>query len=90
LSYRLVAIVVVVVVAVPVVVIVVVFMVPVAFVVVPAVRVTVPVRMAPIASGVGRTLPDAGHPNVAASVDSPVSVNPKETLARRRWTPLVA
>ncbi len=83
-SYRLVAIVV------PVVVIVVVFMVPVAFVIVPAVWVMVPVWMAPVGSGIRRTLPDAGHPDVTASIDSPESVNPNKTLARRRWTPLVA
>jgi hypothetical protein len=88
LCYRLVAIVVVVVV--PVVVIFVVFMVPVAFVISPALGIVVPMPMAPVSSSIWRTLPDAGCPHIAASIDSPISIHPDKAFAWRWWTPLVA
>jgi hypothetical protein len=49
-----------------VVVVAVVFVVPVAFVEMPAVVVAVVVGVAPVGAGVGRTLPDTGNPDVAA------------------------
>ncbi len=65
-------------------------MVPVAFVIAPALRIVVPMPMAPVRSRIRRTLPHAGCPDITASVDSPVSINPDKAFAWRWWTPLVA
>jgi len=59
----------------------VVFVVPVAFVHLPAAVVVVVVGVAPVGPGVGRTLPDAGTPNIATAVVSPVTFGPDVAFA---------
>src|SRR5438309_2092378 len=70
-----------------------VFVVPVAFVHLPALLVVVVVGMAPVGAGVGWPLPDAGDPDIAAAPSSPVAIDPGVTFSRhgrsylisRRW-----
>ena len=59
-----------------------VFVVPVAFVHLPALLVMVVMGMAPVGTGVRRTLPDAAVPDVAASIVAPVAFGPDKALAR--------
>jgi hypothetical protein len=59
-----------------VVVITVVFMIPMAFMYLPALLVVVVVGMAPVGAGVRRPLPAAGDPDVAAATGAPIAVNP--------------
>src|ERR1700738_2731347 len=68
----------------------VVFMVPVAFVHLPALLVVVVVGVAPIGSLVGWPLPAARNPDVAATVGSPVAVDPLKAFAGRDGAYLVA
>ena len=54
----------------------VVFAIPMAFVYLPALLIVVVVGMAPVGAGIGRALPDAGSPDVAASIVAPVAFSP--------------
>jgi hypothetical protein len=65
------------------------FVVPVAFVHLPALLVVVIVGMAPVGSLERRTLPNARTPDVAASVVSPIAVYPHVALAGHYGTPLI-
>jgi hypothetical protein len=53
-----------------------VFAVPMTFMNLPALLVVVVVRMAPVCAGVGRTLPDAGDPDITAAPRAPVPIDP--------------
>ncbi len=64
----------------------VVVMVPVAFVHLPALLVVVVVRMIPVGAGVGRLVPAARDPYVAATLVAPVAVLPCIAFAWR-WRP---
>ena len=57
-----------------------VFVVPVAFVHLPALLVVVVVGVAPVSAGVRWPLPDAGDPDVAVATLPPVAINPGVTL----------
>jgi len=72
------------------VVIVVVFVVPVAFVHLPALLVVVVVRVAPVGPGIGWVNPDARHPDVAASTIAPVAFRPDIAFARHGGTHFIA
>ena len=63
--------------------------VPVTLVIMPSVLVAVIVRMTPICARVRWMIPAPGHPDIAASGNAPVSVNPRESRARRRRTPFI-
>src|ERR1700733_10446869 len=54
----------------------VVFMVPMTLMVGPAAVVVVVVRMAPIRTGVGRSAPHSGGPDISAAVPVPISIDP--------------
>jgi hypothetical protein len=68
----------------------VVFTIPVTFMHVPAVLVVVIVGVTPVRPLIGRAIPTTWDPDIAASIDTPVAVNPDEAFARRRGTPLNA
>jgi hypothetical protein len=61
-----------------------VFVIPMAFVNLPALLVVVVVRMAPIGTGIRWPLPDAWDPDIAAAALSPVAVHPGVALSRDR------
>ncbi len=72
----------------------VVFMVPMAFMHLPALLVMVVVRMAPVGPFIRRTLPNSGPPDVAPTVVSPIAFGPDKAgaghsrpcfVAQRRW-----
>jgi hypothetical protein len=65
-------------------VVVMILMIPVSLVVAPAAVVMIPVRMAPIRSGVWPAIPASVDPAVVISVRSPVAFNPDEAGTRRR------
>jgi hypothetical protein len=67
----------------------VIFMVPVAFLHVPAISLMLIVRVIPVGSLVRGTLPDTGYPDVAASVKTPITINPGITLGGRWRAALV-
>jgi hypothetical protein len=67
-----------------------VFVIPMAFMHLPATVIMVVVRMTPVSSRVGRPLPDARDPDVAAAAISPVTVDPNETIAWERRPHLIA
>lgn len=73
----------------PVVVIVMVFVVPVAFMVVPAVWIAVIVRVIPIRTLIRRTLPHAWRPYIAPTVHSPITVDPGISRTRHRRPRLI-
>lgn len=73
-----------------VVVIAVVFVIPVAFVHLPASLVVVVVGVAPVGAGVRWPLPAAGNPDVAAAARAPVAVNPGVTFSWHGWPYLIA
>jgi hypothetical protein len=68
----------------------VIFVVPVAFMHLPALLIMVVVRVAPIGASVGRSLPAASSPDVTSSYVSPVSIGPYVAFARHGWTGFVA
>ena len=68
----------------------VVFVVPVAFVQLPALLVMIIVRMIPVGSFVGRTVPVSLDPAVVAAVRGPISFYPGVAGARHGSTSLVA
>jgi hypothetical protein len=68
----------------------VVFAVPVPFMYLPALLVVVVVRMAPVCAGVGRLLPTAGDPDIAAAACAPVSIDPGVAFSRHLRSYLVA
>jgi hypothetical protein len=72
------AVVVVVVVMAVVVMVAMIFVIPVAFVHLPSLPVVVVVGMGPIGAGVRWPLPDAGDPDVAVAVHSPIAIDPDE------------
>ena len=67
-----------------------VFVVPMAFMHLPALLVMVVVRMAPVSPLVRRTLPGAWTPNVAATLSSPIAFGPHKTGARHGRPSFVA
>ena len=56
-----------------------VFVIPVAFVDLPSLPIVVVVGMGPIGARIGWPLPDAGDPDVAVAVHSPIAVDPDES-----------
>jgi hypothetical protein len=70
--------------------VVVVFVVPMAFVHLPALLVVVVVGMVPIGACIGWLLPDATVPDVAASIVAPVSFDPDITRTGHAWLNLSA
>jgi hypothetical protein len=67
-----------------------VFAVPMAFMNLPALLVVVVVGMAPVGTGIGWPLPDAGYPDVATATRAPIPVDPGITSSRHRRSHLVA
>ena len=63
---------------------------PMAFMQSPAFTIVIVVRMKPICSFVGRTLPMPCHPPVVTPIRGPISLNPNVAWAWNRPTPLVA
>src|SRR6266702_841863 len=63
---------------------------PMAFVIVPAILVAVIVWVAPIPSGVRRTVPASRNPHIAATADAPVAIDPDIARAWQRRAPLIA
>lgn len=63
--------------------------VPMAFVIVPAILVTIVVRVAPVCPSIRGTVPAARHPVIAAVPYTPVSVNPEIARTRCGWPTLV-
>jgi hypothetical protein len=68
----------------------VVFMVPVAFVHLPALLVVVIVRMTPVRTRIRRLIPAPRNPNIPPTLVAPVAFLPCVTLARRRRPTLIA
>ena len=66
------------------------FVIPVALLHVPTISLMLVVRVIPVTSLVRRPLPDAGNPDVAASVDPPVAINPSIAFGGRWWTAFIA
>jgi hypothetical protein len=66
------------------------FVVPVAFMHLPALLVMVIVRIAPVGASVRRALPDTMHPHVMSSTVAPIAVGPDVSLTRHRRTHLVS
>jgi hypothetical protein len=67
-----------------------VFAVPMAFMNLPALLVVVVVRMAPIGASVGRPLPHAGDPDVAAAARAPVPIDPGVAFSGHGRSRLIA
>ena len=67
-----------------------VFVIPMAFMHLPATIIMVVVRMAPVSSRKGRPLPDTGDPDIPPAAISPVAVDPDEPVAGDRWRHLIA
>ncbi len=63
--------------------------VPVAFVIVPSVVIAVVMAMTPISARIRRPLPHSRSPHVAASVPSPIAVDPHIARPRHPWTRLI-
>ena len=61
-----------------------VFVIPVAFMHLPALLVVVIVRMAPVGTGVGWPLPDAGVPDIVAAAIPPITIDPGVAFSRHR------
>ncbi len=72
-----------------VVVIAVIFAVPMTFMDLPALLVVVVVRMGPVGTGIGRTLPDAGNPHIMAATLSPVAIDPGVAFSWRDGSDLI-
>ena len=70
--------------------VVVIFVVPVAFMELPAFPIMVVMRMVPIGSSVWRALPVSGNPAIVMPVGGPVSLDPNKTCLRRRTMALIA
>ncbi len=68
----------------------VVFVVPVTFVHVPSVLVVVVVRVAPVGTFIGWTIPASRNPDIAACIDAPIAIDPYEAFSGRRGTALNA
>jgi len=73
-----------------VVVIAVVFVIPVAFMYLPASLVVVVVGVAPVGAGVGWPLPPAGDPDIVAAARAPVPIDPGEAFSRHDRSYLIA
>src|ERR1700722_10742312 len=73
----------------PVVVVIVVFMIPVALVVGPTAVVVVIVGVGPIRTGIRRSPPDSGYPDIASPVPVPITIYPRIAGTRDRRTPLI-
>ena len=63
-----------------------VFVVPVTFMHLPALLVVIVVGMVPVSAGIGRALPTASSPDIAASIVAPVAFGPDIALAGHRGT----
>jgi hypothetical protein len=74
----------------PIMVIAMILVVPVALMHLPPTVIMVIVRMAPVSSCVGWSLPPARDPDIPVSVRAPISVDPNETLSRDRGAWLIA
>lgn len=68
----------------------VIFMIPVAFLHVPAVALVLIVRVIPVRAFIRRSLPHTRNPDVAASVDAPVSINPSVSFEGWWWAAFIA
>ena len=68
----------------------VVFMIPMAFVHLPAALVVVVVGVAPVGAGVGWPLPSAGDPDIVAAARAPVPIDPGEAFSRHERSHLIA
>ena len=67
-----------------------VFVVPMAFMHLPATLIMVVVRMAPVGSCIGWPLPNPGDPDIPSAASSPVAVNPDKAFARKRRPRFIA
>ena len=67
----------------------VIFMIPVAFLHVPAVSFVLVVRVVPVSAFVRGPLPHTGNPDVTASVDPPIPIDPRVALGGRRRAALI-
>jgi hypothetical protein len=67
-----------------------VFVIPVAFMYLPALLIVVVVGVGPVGAGVGWALPDAGVPDVVASTNAPVAVDPRVTFSGHGGSYLIA
>jgi hypothetical protein len=66
------------------------FVVPMAFMHLPATLIVVVVRMAPISSWIGRPLPNSRDPDIPSATSSPVAINPGIAIARKRRPHFIA
>jgi hypothetical protein len=60
------------------------FVVPMAFMHLPATLIMVVVRMAPVSSGIRRPLPNSWNPDIPSPANAPVAINPGVAFARKR------
>jgi hypothetical protein len=67
-----------------------VFVIPVPLMIVPPVLIMVIVRMVPVGTLIGRTIPAPRHPNITATVDAPIAIDPCKTRTRRRRPAFIA